>query len=328
MVQPKDILSACKDGFTLVDGEIRNGEAVVGAWIPEERRVAWNWSAMGVDAPLIERAREEAASFDDWSRERVGDIARIPPHGDGGVRYGRDAWLRSRPPLRAAEAASGIPIDFAGKRVLDIGGSAQNLLFWLPERPARVDHVDVSPVTQNLGLARLRKAHDDYETRYGTPVVFHTIPAEYMPFEDGAFDLVFSWSSLHHCRRPRVFEQAVRVLAPGGVLVLLDRYLSGPLYVAMRARRRLLAMERGTDDPIRRREFRRLAAMMDEAWWAPFGSARLLGYIRETLLRSRKGPLSGYRGLPPPPSQRGVGRFLDRWLGRDVVFLGRKRAEG
>lgn len=326
MIRPEDVLATCKEGLELVDDRVRDGDRVLGTWNPEQRRLAWDWSAMGVDPWLVERGQSEAETFDQWALEHAPGLAHVPAMGPEGVEYGLEAWLRHRPALRAAEAATGIPIALAGRRILDLGGSAQNLVYWLPERPARVDNVDVSPGTQTLGLARLRRAHGDYEAAYGVPVVFHTIPAESLPFADGAFDLVFSWSSIHHCARPRVFDEICRVLAPGGTLLVLDRYLSGPLYVAMHARRRALAMDCGTDNPVRRSEWRHLARMMEDAWWAPFGHAALLAYLRAKLLRDRSNPAAAYRGPARAPSETVAGHILDRWLGRDVVFLARKPA--
>lgn len=324
MIRPEDVLAACKGPPELVDGRVRDGDRVLGTWLPEERRLAWDWSAMNVDPWVIERAQDEASTFDQWAREHAPRLARVRPSGEGGVEYGLETWLRHRPSLGAAQAASGIGITVHGKRILDLGGSAQNLVYWLPERPLRVDNVDVSPGTQALGLARLRKAHGDYEAAYGTPVVFHTIPAEHLPFADGAFDLVFSWSSIHHCARPRVFHEILRVLAPGGTLLVLDRYLSGPLYLAMHARRRALSMDCGTDNPVRRAEWQSLAGMMEDAWWAPFGSGVLLAYLRAKLLRSRRERAAVSLGSTPARDM--PGRVIERWLGRDVVFIGRKPA--
>ena len=326
MIRTQDVLAGLRGGPELVDGQVRDRDRVLGRWIPEQRRIAWDWSVMGVDPWVIERGQSEASTFDDWARERVADLPLMPVMGTQGVQYGLEAWFRRRPALRAAEAASGIEIALRGKRILDLGGSAQNLVHWLPERPLRVDNVDVSPGTQALGLARLRKVHGDYEAAYGTPVVFHTIPAEHLPFADAAFDLVFSWSSIHHCARPRVFHEITRVLAPGGTLLVLDRYLSGPLYLAMHARRWALSMDCGTDNPVRRAEWQRLAGMMEGAWWAPFGSTALIAYRRAKIVGADGDRSGAYRGPPPAPSEDLAGRFLDRWFGRDVVFIGRKPA--
>jgi ubiquinone/menaquinone biosynthesis C-methylase UbiE len=46
--------------------------------------------------------------------------------------------------------------------------------------------------------------------------------AEELPFEDGAFDVVYSWGVLHHTPDPaKAIAEAVRVLAPGGSLRMM-----------------------------------------------------------------------------------------------------------
>ena len=45
-----------------------------------------------------------------------------------------------------------------------------------------------------------------------------------LPFDDGSFDLVVSGRTLHHVARPeRVLAEAVRVLRPGGTMLIVDQ---------------------------------------------------------------------------------------------------------
>jgi len=305
--------------MTLEGATVRDASGrAVATWHAAGHRLDWDWAALGADAGLMAAGRAEAADFDAWAEGRRFEIDETPAAADAPGLYGLSGWRAARPPIAVAEEASGLGIELAGRRVLDIGGSAKNMVFWLPERPARIDHVDVSAGSQALALARLRKAHG----ATGTHVIFHTVPAEHMPFADGAFDLVFSWSSLHHCRRPRVFDEALRVLAPGGMLLVLDRYLSGPLRAAMLARRRALGLDRGTDDPVSRAEFQALAARMARAWWAPFGSDALVRYLAAKA-RGRPAPVGSPVGRAVP-GRRGMAAVRDRWLGRDAVLIGVK----
>jgi ubiquinone/menaquinone biosynthesis C-methylase UbiE len=42
------------------------------------------------------------------------------------------------------------------------------------------------------------------------------LSAESLPFEDGFFDVVYSWGVIHHSEHPeRIFDEIVRVLKPG-----------------------------------------------------------------------------------------------------------------
>jgi SAM-dependent methyltransferase len=57
-----------------------------------------------------------------------------------------------------------------------------------------------------------------------------------LPYEDGSFDVVTSLHSLHHLGGPvrigRAFDEWVRVLRPGGKLMLVDHYDSPQLRLA------------------------------------------------------------------------------------------------
>lgn len=142
------------------------------------------------------------ASFYDWTVEhgRVGGLL---------WRVGVGSDLRR---LYAAAAELGrLP---AGARVLDVpcgGGVALRGL-----RPGQgVEYVacDIAPAM----LVRTTRA----ARRRGVADQVSTCPADVaaLPFEDGEFDLVVSFTGLHCFPAPRrAVEEMVRVLRPGGVL--------------------------------------------------------------------------------------------------------------
>ncbi|HTS21964.1 MAG TPA: class I SAM-dependent methyltransferase [Casimicrobiaceae bacterium] len=106
------------------------------------------------------------------------------------------------------------PLD---SRVLEVAAYAHITGYLLYQRlGARTDLLDISPSTLRLGrrLARERGLPTE-----GTTCVagdFH-----HLPYADGEFDLVCICSALHHTWLwPQVLGEMLRVLAPGGMLLL------------------------------------------------------------------------------------------------------------
>jgi len=53
---------------------------------------------------------------------------------------------------------------------------------------------------------------------------------EQMPFDDNTFDIIINSQSLHHYPRPQLFfNSAMRVLKPGGILILRDMSACAPV---------------------------------------------------------------------------------------------------
>jgi SAM-dependent methyltransferase len=102
----------------------------------------------------------------------------------------------------------------AGLRVLEVGvGMGADLVRWA-RAGARVTGVDLTD--RAVGIARRRLADE------GLDATVEVADAEALPFDDGAFDLVYSWGVLHHTPRTTVaVHEAIRVLAPGGCLKLM-----------------------------------------------------------------------------------------------------------
>ena len=106
-------------------------------------------------------------------------------------------------------------------RVLDIGTGPGHLPLMLCERLADVQVIGVDLAEHMLRHAERHRAASRYKDR----VEFRLADAKGLPFEDAAFDTVYSNTILHHIPDPRPFlGEALRVLKPGGVLLIRDLF--------------------------------------------------------------------------------------------------------
>lgn len=99
--------------------------------------------------------------------------------------------------------------DLAGRRVLDVGCGTGALALALADRSARVWGVD--PSDEMLARARARA---------GPALGLKRGEAEKLPFRDGWFERVVCRLVVHLVDRPRAFRESLRVLAPGGRMVV------------------------------------------------------------------------------------------------------------
>lgn len=99
----------------------------------------------------------------------------------------------------------------APRRVLDAGCGAGRMLPYLAERGCSPEGIDLSPAM----VARARRDHPQFRIEVGTLTD--------LPLPDGEFDGIFSWySTIHNPDQDleRMFSEMVRVLRPGGLLLL------------------------------------------------------------------------------------------------------------
>lgn len=109
--------------------------------------------------------------------------------------------------------------DLKPLRILDLGCSAgaASVAYAAADPDAEVHAVDI-------GAAMLRYAHARAES-LGVAVHFHQMDASALTFADGSFDLVVSHNLLHEIgadKRRAMFQEALRVLRPGGVVIHQD----------------------------------------------------------------------------------------------------------
>lgn len=105
----------------------------------------------------------------------------------------------------------------AGPRLLDIGGGNGLLRHVLRDG---TDYWSLDPSTSWLQDDWLAIA--DAFPCLGTPLAFVRGVGEHLPFPDSAFDAIAAVWSLNHCAQPSAaIAEARRVLAPGGLLVLV-----------------------------------------------------------------------------------------------------------
>jgi SAM-dependent methyltransferase len=96
-----------------------------------------------------------------------------------------------------------------GRRVLEVGVGAGTDFVNFARSGAIVTGVDLTPAAAAHARRRL-----ELERLKGEVVV---ATGDSLPFEDGSFDLVYSWGVMHHAPDPvRLVREAVRLVAPGG----------------------------------------------------------------------------------------------------------------
>lgn len=135
-------------------------------------------------------------------------------------------------------------IDWAGKRVLDLGCAGGFMAEALAERGAQVTGLD--PAERAIAAARDHAAGAGHDIRYDVGV------GEAMGYADASFDAVVCVDVLEHVEDlARVLAEVARVLTPGG-LFLFDTINRNPVarFAAITMAEDVLrVLPKGTHDP-------------------------------------------------------------------------------
>jgi SAM-dependent methyltransferase len=118
---------------------------------------------------------------------------------------------RMAPVEAALSATTGEP-----RRILDLGTGTGAAALWLAER-----FPDASVIGVDVAEAMVARARDKLPPGLADRVRFEVADASALAFGDGEFDLVVQVSA------PAFFEETVRVLAPGGHLVVVSSLGTG-----------------------------------------------------------------------------------------------------
>jgi 2-polyprenyl-3-methyl-5-hydroxy-6-metoxy-1,4-benzoquinol methylase len=164
----------------------------------------------------------------EWNAQRLRQALDDPSH---------PFWERRRLFATTLEVLLGL--ELARCTALDYGCGTGDWGVLMATEGARVTLLDLSPVAVEVAQRRARAS--GVEARVSTEC---RDASDLSCFASGHFDLVFAGASLHHTLKyPGALEELVRVIRPGGTLVLAETFGNNRLLTILRRLRARLARE-------------------------------------------------------------------------------------
>jgi SAM-dependent methyltransferase len=171
-------------------------------------RLAGSGAVGETDAVAGVTRRDEGAASTVHANRRWWDTEADAYHAEHGQFLGEADFVWC--PERLREADARLLGDVRGKRILEVGCGSAMCSRWLVGQDARSVASDVS-----AGMLRHARL-GEIETGVGVPLV--QADAQYLPFADASFDVVFTafGAVAFVADSARVMREAARVLVPGG----------------------------------------------------------------------------------------------------------------
>lgn len=154
----------------------------------------------------------------DWKAEAIKQWNRDPCGADRDSEFGspeffarveRERYVNYAPWLKSTIGFE----NYTGKRVLEVGFGLGTDHISFARAGARCFGLDLTPAHVEATRRRLLLEN--------LPVQLIRADAESLPFEDGSFDVVYSFGVLHHTpRTQRAIDDIFRVLRPGGEAII------------------------------------------------------------------------------------------------------------
>ena len=217
--------------------------------------------------------------------------------------------------------------------MLEVGCGSGIAVQLFAEAGANVTAVDLTPWAVETTRKRMEA--------FGLEAHVQEADAERLPFEDASFDLVFSWGVIHHTTdMDAALGQLVRVLRPGGQLVLMLYHRRSFFFLAYRGLARFLPVARrfglhfegaraGEREGLIARHFTRAEVVemlrargLEQVRVQPYGQdAELLPLPRRIRAPDHRAAAAGAEGLAAPPRRapagdlRGQARLTRPWRG-------------
>jgi ubiquinone/menaquinone biosynthesis C-methylase UbiE len=202
--------------------------------------------------------------------------------------------------------------EFQGADVLEIGvGLGADHQMWA-QAGARLSGCDLTPRAIDFARQRFQQLGLESDLRVAD--------AEQLPYEDEAFDLVYSWGVLHHSPdTPAAIAETLRVLRPGGDALIMIYHRRSIVAYMLWLRR---AIKTG-------KVFTSMAAVLAGDLESPgtkgYSKAEARSLFRDYIIMSMDSPLTHGDLLTSSAGQRHRGRLLTlaravhpRWLLRRI----------